>query len=317
MNHRLPGGRSPASTRPGVAGRVGRSRLQRQDALWAVLFLLPNLLAFLTFTIGPMLFSLVMTVMDWPLVRPPTFSGAANLERLARDEVFWTALLNTGLYVLLYVPLLTVSAFLISLALNRPLRGVTLFRTAFFMPSVVLFVSVAMLWQWLYEPQNGLINYVLGLAGIEGPPWLSSRLWALPSIVIMNVWRHAGYYSLIFLAGLQSIPGEFYESAHVDGAGPLQRLRHITIPLIFPTTFFVVVTALISAFQLFGEAYVMTKGGPGYATTTLVYYIYRNGFESFRMGYAALIAWVLFAIVFAVTLVQWRVARERGYGFQE
>jgi multiple sugar transport system permease protein len=295
--------------------RRGLSRLQRRELAWAALFLLPNLLGFLTFSVGPLLFSLAMTTMDWQLVKPPVFTGTANIQRLLADDVFWTALGNTALYVAMYVPLLTVCAFLVAVALDRKLRGITLFRTIFFMPSVVLFVSVAMLWQWLYEPQNGLINYLLSLLGIQGPPWLSSRQWALPSIVLMGVWRHAGYYSLIFLAGLQAVPEELHEAAQVDGATPVQRIRYLTIPLIFPTTFFVVVTSLIAAFQLFGEAFVMTKGGPGYATTTLVYYVYRSGFEVFRMGYAALIAWVLFALIFVVTLVQWRVARDRGYGF--
>ncbi|MBI2941802.1 MAG: sugar ABC transporter permease [Chloroflexi bacterium] len=310
------GGRENAS-RLDRPGRRGHSRRERQELLWAGLFLLPNLLGVLVFSVGPLIFSLAMTTMDWQLVKPPSFVGAANLGRLVKDDVFWMALANTITYVLLYVPLLTLGSFVVAIVLDRKLRGITLYRTIFFMPSVVLFVSVAMLWQWLYEPQNGVINYVLGLVGIPGPPWLSSRLWALPSIIVMNVWRHAGYYSLIFLAGLQAIPDELHEAAQVDGASALQRLRYLTIPLIFPTTFFVVVTSLIAAFQLFGEAFVMTKGGPGYATTTLVYYIYRMGFEAFRMGYAALIAWVLFLLIFAVTLVQWRIARERGYGFQE
>lgn len=296
---------------------TGPSRQERRELLWALAFLLPNLAAFLTFHVGPMLFSLAMTVMDWQLLKPPSFTGSANLARMAGDDVFWTALGNTIVYVALYVPALSVSGFLVALVLDRKLRGIALFRTAFFMPSIVLFVSTAMLWQYLYDPQAGAINYLLREVGIVGPAWLSSREWALPSIVVMNIWRHAGYYALIFLAGLQAIPTELHEAAEVDGATPLQRLRYITVPLIFPTTFFVVVTSLIAAFQLFGEAFVMTKGGPGYATTTLVYLIYRMGFESFRMGYAALIAWVLFAMIFAVTIVQWRVAGERGHGFRD
>jgi len=302
---------------PALRSRRRWSGQERAALLWAGLLVLPNLLALLVFNVGPLLFSLGMTLTDWSLVKPPVFTGTANLERLVSDDVFWRALANTATYVLIYVPLLTVASFVLAVALDRKLHGITLFRTVFFMPSVVLFVSVAMLWQWLYEPNNGLINYLLGLVGISGPGWLSSRQWALPSIVVMNVWRHAGYYALIFLAGLQGIPDELREAAEVDGASALQRIRHVTIPVIFPTTFFVVVTALIASFQLFGEAYVMTRGGPAYSTTTLVYYIYRNGFEAFRMGYAALIAWVLFLLVFLVTIVQWRIARERGFGFQD
>ncbi len=291
-----------------------RSPRERRELLWALMFLIPNLLAFTVFTVGPMFFSLGMTVMDWPLLKPPQFNGLANADRLINDDVFWIALGNTTRYVVLYVPAVTVSAFLIAVLLDRKVRGILWFRTIFFLPSVALFVSIAMLWEWLYQPQFGIFNHVLSLVGIQGPGWLSTPAWALPSIVIMNVWRHSGYYSLIFLAGLQSIPDELHEAAQVDGATGFHRLRYLTIPLIFPTTFFVVITSLIAAFQLFGEAFVMTKGGPGYATTTIVYYVYRMGFESFRMGYAALIAWVLFAIIFVVTLAQWRFAGERGHG---
>jgi multiple sugar transport system permease protein len=291
------------------------TRIERVEIAWADLFLLPNLLILLTFNIGPLLFSLVMTTMDWQLVRPPTFTGSANVERLIGDDIFWTALGNTFLYVLLYVPSVTVLSFLLAMVLDRKLRGITFYRTAFFTPSIVLFVSVAMLWQWLYEPRNGLINHLLWQVGVTGPTWLASKQWALPSIVLMSIWRHVGYYALIYLAGLQAIPNEFHEAAKVDGASAFQRMRYVTVPLIFPTTFFIVVTLLIHSFQVFGEVFVMTKGGPGYATTTIVYHVYRSAFESFRMGYAALIAWILFAIIFVVTLLQWRLARDRGYGF--
>lgn len=298
-----------------VERRRGLARAERRELLWAALFLLPNLLIFLTFNVGPLLFSLAMTTMDWQLVKPPSFSGSANLERLVEDEVFWTSLGNTFAYVIMYVPSVTVLSFLVAVVLDRKLRGITLFRTAFFMPSIVLFVSAAMLWQWLYEPQNGLFNHLLAQVGIVGPPWLASKQWALPSIVLVSVWRHVGYYAVIYLAGLQAIPDEYHEAAKVDGADGLQRLWYITVPLIFPTTFFVVVTLLIASFQIFGEVFVMTKGGPGYATTTIVYHVYRSAFETFRMGYAALLAWVLFAIIFAITMLQWRFARERGHGF--
>jgi multiple sugar transport system permease protein len=300
-----------------VGARRGLSRLERRELLWALLLLLPNLTIFLAFNVGPLLFSLAMTTMNWPLLQPPRFIGAGNVQRLLEDDVFWTALGNSATYVVLYVPPLVACAFALGLVLDRKVPGITGFRVVFFLPSVVLFVSVAFLWRWLYEPNVGLINYGLGRLGIPGPDWLSSGRWALLAIVIMNVWRHAGYYGLIFLAGLQSVPDELHEAAKVDGATGLQRLWYVTLPMVFPTTFFVTVTALIGAFQLFGEAFVMTQGGPGYATTTLVYYVYLNGFSAFRMGYAALIAWVLFFIIFAVTLVQWRVARERGYGFQD
>jgi multiple sugar transport system permease protein len=191
-----------------------------------------------------------------------------------------------------------------------------IFRTIYFMPSVCLFTSVAILWQWLYHPDSGLFNQLLALIGIDGPAWLADKRWAMPSIVFMSVWRSTGYYALIFLAGLQGIPQEFYEAAEMDGAGAWDKLRRVTAPLIFPTTFFVLVTSLIAAFQMFGESFIMTEGGPGYSTTTLVFLIYRNAFQAFKMGYASLQAWVLFAFIFLVTLAQWKFARGYGYGFE-
>jgi multiple sugar transport system permease protein len=284
--------------------------------LWAYLLLLPNAIGFLLFSLGPMAASLAMIFTDWTVVRPASFAGLDNFVKLLRDDSFRTALGTTFYYVALYVPLVTIFAFLLANLLDRKLAGIGIYRTVYFLPSICMFVSISILWTWLYHPTSGLINYGLKLIGIQGPGWLADRRWAMPAIVIMGVWRHMGYYGLVYLAGLQGIPQEFYEAAEIDGAGSWAKMRHITLPLIFPTTFFVVVMACIAAFQLFGEPYVMTGGGPGYATTTLVFLIYRNAFEGFKMGYAALQSWVLFAAVFVLTLAQWRYARERGYGFE-
>ncbi len=290
--------------------------LRRPEIIWGYVLILPNVLGFLAFNLGPMVSSLGMIFTDWTVVRAPNFVGLENFRKLLSDELFRTALGNTLYYVVAYVPLVTVCAFFLANFLDRKLRGISIFRTIYFMPSVCMFVSVAILWQWLYHPTSGVINYLLSLVGIQGPGWLSDKKWAMPAIVLMDTWRHMGYYGLIFLAGLQGIPQEFYEAAEIDGAGAWAKMRSITIPLIFPTTFFVLVMAFIGAFQLFGEPYVMTGGGPGYATTTLVFLIYRNAFEGFKMGYAALQAWVLFVVIFLVTLVQWRFSQERGYGFE-
>jgi multiple sugar transport system permease protein len=290
--------------------------LRQQEIVWGFLFILPNVLGFLLFNLGPMVASFGMIFTDWTVIRPPDFVGLENFQKLVRDDLFLTALLNTFYYVAGYIPLVTILAFLLSNLLDRKLRGIAIYRTVFFMPSVCMFVSIAILWQWLYSPTSGLINYFLSLFGIQGPGWLSETRWAMPAIIVMGVWRHVGYYSLIFLAGLQGIPQEYYEAAEIDGAGMWAKMRNVTIPLIFPTTFFVLVIAFIEAFQLFGEPYIMTGGGPGYATTTLVFLIYRNAFEGFKMGYASLQAWVLFAVIFLVTLIQYRLGQERGYGFE-
>ena len=261
--------------------------------------------------------SLGMMFTDWTIVHKPNFVGLENFRRLLSDSLFRTALANTFYYVALFVPLVTICAFLLANLLDRKLRGIALFRTVYFLPSVCMFVSIAILWQWLYSPTSGLINYFLSRVGIEGPGWLSERRWAMPALVLMDVWRNMGYYSLIYLAGLQGVPQEYYEAAEIDGAGSLSKMLMITIPLVSSTTFFVLVMGFISAFQLFGEPYIMTGGGPGYATTTLVFLIYRNAFEGFKLGYASLQAWVLFGVIFLVTLVQWRLSQERGYGFEK
>lgn len=295
--------------------RVGG--FKREEVLWGYILILPNLLGFIAFNLGPMLASLGMIFTDWSIVQAADFIGLRNFYKLASDEVFVTALLNTFYYVGLYVPLVTLFAFLLANLLDRKIRGIPVYRTVYFVPSVCLFVTTAMVWQWLYDSNFGWINYILGLVGIQGPGWLSDKRWAMPSIVAMNVWRRMGYYSVIFLAGLQTISEEYYEAAEIDGAGAWAKLRRITVPLVFPATFFVLVMAFIEAFQLFGEAFVMTQGGPGYATTTLVFLVYNNAFSAFKMGYASLQAWVLFAFIFAVTFMQWRLARERGYGFED
>lgn len=303
-----------ASGAPTRTQRIGG--LRRPEMIWGYLFILPNIIGFLCFTLGPILASFGLMFTNWTVIRPPSFVGLENFQRLLSDEVFRIALRNTFVYVILYVPAVTVCAFLIASLLDRRLRGIAIYRTLFFMPSVCMFVAVSLVWQYLYQPSTGVLNYYLTRIGIHPPDWLGDKHWAIPALVIMGVWRHVGYFALIFLAGLQSVPPDLHEAAAVDGASAWVRMRKITIPLIYPTTFFVLVIAFIEAFQLFGEPYIMTKGGPGYSTTTLVYLIYRNAFEGFRMGYAATQSWVLFAIIFVVTFIQWRLNKERSYGYE-
>jgi len=291
--------------------------LRRQEIIWAYILILPNLVGFLIFAFGPLVASLGLMFTEWSIVKPPSLVGLDNVRKLLSDDVFATALRNTFYYVGLYVPAITVLAFLLANLLDRKVKGIAIFRTIYFVPSVCLLVSIAVLWQWLYDTNSGWFNYILSLVGVGPVGWLSDKRWAMPSITAMNVWRRVGYYSVIFLAALQGVPQELYEAAEIDGAGAWAKVRRITVPLVFPTTFFVLVTAFIEAFQLFTEAHVMTGGGPGYATTTLVILIYRNAFTAFKMGYASLQAWVLFACIFAITIIQWRLAKERGYGFQD
>jgi multiple sugar transport system permease protein len=206
-----------------------------------------------------------------------------------------------------------VLALAVALALNARLRGLVALRTAFFLPVVSSWVAVALLWSWLFNPRYGLVNYLLGLAGVAGPGWLFDRTWAMPAIILTSVWKDLGFVMVIFLAGLQAIPADYHEAAALDGAGAFERLRSITLPLLAPTTFFVAVISIINSFQVFDQVWVMTEGGPAGATSVLVERVVKHAFSYGEMGYAATISWVLFALVFAVTLVQLRLGRRGAF----
>ena len=226
------------------------------------------------------------------------------------SRLFWKIFGNTFWYVLLYVPLAMVGSLVLALLVNRKLPGIKLFRTIYFMPVVSSMVAVALIWSWLYNPEFGIINWVLNkLLGIEGPQWLLSTDWAMPGIAILSAWKILGYNMLILLAGLQSVPKHLQESALLDGAGPWQRFVSVTLPALSPTLFFVLIITLINSFQLFEQTYVLTQGGPANSTLTLSYYSYQNAFQFFRMGYAAAVAYVLFAVTLIVTIIQFRLQK--------
>lgn len=297
--------------RPGSFGR-----LRRNEAIAGYLFLLPNLLGFLIFSLLPIAAAFLLTLTDWSLIGRPSLVGLANYGQLVHDSLFWQTARNTVYYTVGAVPIGVFIAFWLALLLNRKMAGVVFFRTVFFLPHVTLTVAVAIVWAWIYHPELGLINYLLGQVGIDGPRWLQSTTWAMPAIIVMSNWKGIGYAMLIFLAGLQAIPQDLYEAATIDGAGWFQRLRHITVPLLAPTTFFILVTSFIGAMQAFDQFYVMTQGGPAYATTTLVMYIFQNGFQWFQMGYAATVAVALFAGIFAITALQWWLGKAWVHGFE-
>jgi multiple sugar transport system permease protein len=283
----------------------------RQDHEWlsALLFLLPNILGFLAFTAIPVLIALALTFYDWDLLLGAKFAGLDNFRRLLNDHTFRASFLNTLYFTTISVPLSVMLGLATALMVNKPLRGIAVFRAAFLLPYITVTVAVALVWRWLYLPDVGLINNVLRLFRIQGPAWLTDPQWAMPAIILLSVWKTFGYNMVIFLAGLQAIPQHLYEAAMLDGASRWQRFRYVTLPLLSPTTFFVVIISIIGSFQVFDQALVMTNGGPGTATTTLVLYIYQVGFQSFHMGYAATIAWILFAAVFVFTLIQFRLQR--------
>jgi multiple sugar transport system permease protein len=226
---------------------------------------------------------------------------------VARDPVFWNALFNTVYYTVGAVPLSVGASIALAIVLNRGIRGFAPLRAAFFLPYVTPTVAVSIVWLWLYHPDMGLFNQLLRLAGLPPQKWLLSTEWAMPALIVMGSWKALGAKIVILLAGLQGIPRQCYEAARIDGADEWACTRHITVPLLMPTIFLVIVLSTINSFQVFGSIYVMTQGGPLRSTEVLVYYVFDRAFQAFQMGYASAISWVLFGLILAVTLVQKRV----------
>ena len=288
--------------------RVGSLRAQRRrEVIEAYLYLLPTFVGLILFSLGAIVVSVGISFTDWNILQPPHWVGLSNYVRLFSTPLNWQVFGNTLYYMGVIVPVGTALALGLALALNRGLRGIVVLRSLYFLPVISSTVAVSLVWGWLYNQQFGLINYLLSLVGITGPAWLADTRTAMPAVIIMSIWKGLGYNMVIFLAGLQGIPQELYEAAAIDGAGAWARFRYVTLPLVSPTTFFVVVLSTIAAFQVFDQTYVMTGGGPAYSTTTLALFIYQNAFQWFHMGYAAALSYVLFAAVAVVTLVQFRV----------
>ncbi len=282
--------------------------------MWAAwLFLLPSLIGTFLFWIFPAIGSLGFSLFSWDMISSPEFSGFKNFLELARDPVFRKALFNTLFYTVVSVPLALAVSLGLALLMNRAIRGITIFRTLYFLPVVSSMVAVAIVWRWMFNKDYGVINSFLSLFGLPAIDWLGSTTWAMPAVILMSIWKEIGYFMVIFLAGLQSLPRDLYEAAELEGASSWQKFWRITFPLLSPTTFFALIIALISAFQVFDQVYVMTEGGPSDATLTVVYYLYKQGFQYFRVGYAATIALVLFLIIMAVTLVQWFVTQKKVF----
>ena len=290
---------------------AAENTLQLREAKTAWAFISPSLILLLLFSAGPLLFAFYLSFHGWNLLEPAKpFVGLRHYIDLASDELFWNAAKNTALYSL-YVPATMICALGVAMLLNRSMKGVTLLRAIFFLPYITSFVAISIVWQWMYNPDFGVLNWALRLLGLGPFPWLNSPATALLALMIMAVWIHIGFQMIIFLAGLQAIPNEFYEAAMIDGAGPWRRFWRITLPLLKPTTFFVLVTSIIGSFQVFTFVYVMTEGGPLHATDVIVYHIYQNAWQFLRMGYASAMSWVLFAVIFLITLLQFRLLGRR------
>ncbi|MCC6175958.1 MAG: sugar ABC transporter permease [Chloroflexi bacterium] len=283
--------------------KISRRQLQRNLEGWA--FASPWIIGFIFFTAGPMIASAVMAFMKWDLLSPPSFVGFDNFKQAANDPLVWQSLKVTTVYAIVAVPLNIVLGLGLAMLLNTGIRGLRVYRTAYFLPSILSGVAVALLWRWVYENQFGLANTMLATIGLQGPNWLGDGTWALPSLIVMNIWSVGGGM-IIYLAGLQGIPTDFYEAAEVDGANWWQRLWSITLPLVTPAVFFQLVIGIIQALQVFTQPYVMTAGGPYNSTLFFVLYLYQNAFQYFQMGYASMLAWILFLYLLVLTLVVFR-----------
>lgn len=266
------------------------------------LFLGPSLVGLAVFTLLPIGASLGLSFTNWDLLTQPKFVGVSNYSQMLSDSEFWRTLRNTATFLVGYVPLVLAAGLLIAVLLNAPIPFRSVFRTMYFVPVVTSWVAVALVWKWLFNPAYGLINSVLGSIGIAGPAWLFDPNWAMVAVILTSVWKDTGFIMVIMLAGLQGIPREYDEAASIDGATRPQSLLHITIPLLAPTMIFCFSISLIGAFQVFDQVYVMTEGGPAGATMVLVERVVSNAFSYSRMGYASAMSWVLFLIIFVVTI---------------
>jgi multiple sugar transport system permease protein len=290
--------------RAGPLKAIKEWRRRDHEGFAAFLFLLPSVVGFLVFTGIPVGAAFVLAFYDYDLLLGASFTGLENFRRLISDDVFISSFLNTVYFVGVTVPFSVVLGLVAALLVNQALRGMVFFRSVFLLPYVMVTVAVALVWKWIFLPDAGLFNVVLGFFGIDGPAWLTSNTWAMPALIIMSVWKFFGYNMVIFLAGLQTIPEYLYDAAKIDGATRWRRFVSVTLPLLSPATFFVVIISVINSFQVFDQALVMTNGGPGTSTTTLVLLIYQVGFQSYDMGYASAIALALFGSVFVFTAIQ-------------
>ncbi len=298
---------------PKVGPETPRISRQVHKNIAGFLFIGPNLIGFLVFVAFPVIFSLVLTFSQWnPMsgLRGIEFVGLRNFIEMWSDEWFLSAFRNNIVFTVVTVPVSMVLGLLVAVALNRKTYGTKTLRTMFFLPYMSNIVAIAVVWMMIFNPTRGPLNQFLMSLGVADPPrWLASSQWAMPAIMTTVIWQGLGYQMIIYLAGLQGIPKQLYEAADIDGASAVQVFFRITVPMLNPTHFFLLITNIINSFRVFAQINVMTNGGPGTATTVLVHYIYRAGFQFYRMGYAAAIAWVLFIVIFAVTIVQWKTQK--------
>ncbi len=297
-----------------------RSKLKMSNLKAVFFFLFPSLAGILFFSMVPILTSLMLSLTQWNGLKKinlfgglsdflkEEFIGAANFINILAGEEFWRVLRNTCYFIILYIPLILIASIIVATLLNTDIKGITGYRVLYYIPVLTSWVAGALIWKWVLSPEYGAVNDILRLIGIEGPGWLQDKNWAMPGIVLASIWKDAGFFGLILLGGMQGINPTYYEAAEIDGARWWKRLTAITLPLLSPVTFFIIIICIINSFQLFPQVMVMTAdAGPHGATQVIVERIYKYAFKYFKMGYAAAFSWILFAIIFFFTLIQMKL----------
>jgi multiple sugar transport system permease protein len=293
-----------------------RSTLHRREHLTALAFIAVPVIGFLVFIAFPMLFAVYVSFTKWNGLTQPRPNGIQNYIDIIADPYFWQSMGNT-IFMMIGIPIGLILSLLLALALNRRMRGTTFFRTVYYVPVISSLAAVAILWQLAYNGDVGLINHLLALVGIDGPNWLQDPRWAKPAIVIMAIWKGLGFSMLLYLAALQSVPRHLYEAAAIDGAGAFRQFRYITIPMLKPVTFFLVITSIIGGSQIFIEINIMTPtGGPEFSTASIVWYIWQKAFNYSQMGYATAMSVVLGLLVFVVTAIQFQINRRSQFSIE-
>lgn len=290
----------PPGARADVARRRSRKRV-RHNRIVGYLFISPWIIGFLAFALYPFIASLYYSFTSYDILTPPRWIGLHNYQAMTQDPLFWGSLYNTVFFTVISVPLSTVVSIAIAMLLNMKVRGLTIYRTIFYLPSVVPLVASSILWLWLFNPSFGLLDSFLRLVGLPAPGWLYSEAWVKPALILMGLWS-IGAAIVIYLAGLQGVPQELYEAASLEGANSWQRTWHVTLPMISPVILFNVTLGLIGSFQYFTQAYVMTQGGPNNASLFFALYLYQQAFQYLHLGYGAAMAWLLFVLILLVTL---------------
>jgi multiple sugar transport system permease protein len=287
-------------------------RKKMKEACTGYLYLLPSITILICFWFFPAFYAFVISFYRWDFMNPvKTFVGLGNYVSLVTSAEFWRVMLNTVYYMFGSIPTAMFLALILALALNERIKFLAFFRASIFAPVISCIIAMSAVWLCMYDPVNGLLNYLLQLVGGRPMQWLSDTQTAMPALIIMDIWKHTGYDMIIYLAGIQSIPESYYEASKIDGAGRWHRFRYITWPLLAPTTLFILIISVIRRFQVFSMVHTMTQGGPAGATDVIVYYLYEKAFQDFQMGYAFSISYILFIVILAATLIQWKVGAKR------